>query len=384
MRYLSADWIFPVSSDPIEKGILAVKEDGSILAIFSPEQTPTDIKIEQFSGILVPGFVNTHCHLELSHLKGKIPEGTGLIDFLLSVQQFRDIENDVVQEAMQAADEEMYRNGIVAVGDISNTTHSAVIKSTSKLYYHTFIELIGFTPERAGSIFNHGKTLQSAFQKASLSPHAPYSVSNNLLRLIDSEEGLISMHNQECKAEDAFFQDGSGDFNRLYQTFGIPIDHYKAPGTSSLQSWLPNFSKSPKLLAVHNTCTSEEDLQYIQQQEKEVFFCLCPGANRYIERSLPPLDLIRRYSSNISLGTDSLSSNTQLNILAEIEILQHAFPDISFQEFLTWACLNGALFLGIADLFGSLAIGKKPGIVCIQGLSTNFKINTTTQIQRIL
>ncbi len=88
-----------------------------------------DKEIEHFNGVIVPGFVNAHCHLELSHLKNKIEPGNGLVAFLKDVIEIRDKEKKDVQKAIQAADKEMWKNGIVAVGDISNTDATAKIKT---------------------------------------------------------------------------------------------------------------------------------------------------------------------------------------------------------------------------------------------------------------
>src|SRR5690606_13924882 len=109
--------------------------------------------IRNYAGIITPGFVDTHCHLELSHMKGVIPKHTGLIPFLQQVIAQRSADEANITQAMRAADKELYDNGVVAVGDHANTGISAPVKKDSKLHYHTFVEVLGFEPEMAGSKF---------------------------------------------------------------------------------------------------------------------------------------------------------------------------------------------------------------------------------------
>jgi cytosine/adenosine deaminase-related metal-dependent hydrolase len=151
MRSFKADYVFPVSSDPIKNGIVTVDDFGKIISVtdtIALSET-NNRSVEHVNGIICPGFVNTHCHLELSHLKNKIEQNKGLVGFIQDVQKFRNIENSLVLDAARGADDEMYQNGIVAVGDVANTNLSLSVKANSKLYYHTFIESFGFLPAKA-------------------------------------------------------------------------------------------------------------------------------------------------------------------------------------------------------------------------------------------
>jgi len=184
MKSYRADYVFPVNADPIKNGVVTVDNYGKIISVNTSGYP--GVGIETLKGVLCPGFINTHCHLELSHLKGKTPQGTGLVDFIIAVQKLRNAGLDEVSEAAREADQEMYDNGIVAVGDISNSAHSIPVKTASKLYYHTFIELFSFLPDRAAETFDRALKLMKQFEPmpASVAPHAPYSVSKELFRLI--------------------------------------------------------------------------------------------------------------------------------------------------------------------------------------------------------
>lgn len=388
--YLSATWVYPVSTAPLRNGIVAVSDDGTVTDVWTAEQGEAlNIKgIKYYDGVLVPGLVNTHCHLELSHLAGKIAEHTGLPGFVQQVMQQRAASEAEIQKAMELADSEMYRLGIVATGDISNQIYSREVKLKSKIYYHTFVEAMGFNPVRADEIIQKAIATRDEFLplRATIVPHAPYSVSAELFGEIKKVSGdaheSVSIHNQETLDENLFFESKEGHFLKLYEFLGLDIGFFEAEGKTSLQSYLPFLSGDAKTLLVHNTLTSRADVMFAQLQHQHLYWCLCPGANLYIENRLPDVDLLREAGVRITLGTDSLASNHQLSILAEMKILQ-AQKGVPFEELLSWATLNGAAFLGVEAKFGSLEKGKKPGLNLIKGLKGEL-ITAETSIERII
>lgn len=386
--YLSASKIYPVTTDPIDRGIISLTDDGMIDAIYTAEEAEA-LKIvpdKTYQGVLVPGLINTHCHLELSHLKGRIPSHTGLLKFVGQVMKTRDTDDQVILEAMYAADREMYENGIVAVGDISNVVISKPIKLQSQLYYHTFIEAMGFNPSYAEEIFRKVIALKNEFEpiSASIVPHAPYSVSDPLMKLIAginfTAGNLLSIHNQETASENEFFQSKAGSFLSLYEYLGLDLSFYEAPGSSSLQATLPKLPQG-KLLLVHNTQTSAADVDFARKQNKDLYWCLCPNANLYIENTLPDVQLFAQAGLKITLGTDSLASNHQLSILKEMQTLQQE-KQVEFETLLCWATINGAEFLGIDAEYGSFEKGKRPGILLLEHTEKGI-ISDNSKIKRL-
>ncbi|MGV3545835.1 MAG: amidohydrolase family protein [Pedobacter sp.] len=369
-RYLSANWIYPVTSEPIANGVIEVTEEGEIIAVLTPEEAiEKKIEgIEQFEGVLVPGFVNTHCHLELSHMFGKIPEHTGLPAFVREIVAQRAADDEIVLAAMGAADKQMYENGIVAVGDISNQLISKEVKQHSKLYYHTFVEVFGFDKPSQPILEEAVKMRDSYWPlKASIVPHAPYSVFNDLFQHIEKNtrpQDILSIHNQETAAENEFFERGSGDFEAMYQRMGVKKTAAHGTGENAIRYHLPQMP-SNKTLLVHNTFTSKADIDFASAQHKDLYWCLCPNANVYIENNLPDVTLFIDPRVKVTLGTDSLASNHQLSILAEMQTLQQK-KRVPFDELLKWGTINGAEFLGIADQYGSFEVGKTPGINLIE------------------
>ena len=151
MHKISADLVFPVSSAPLEKAVIITDDAGKILAIESRDQHDLS-SVQQLPGVLVPGFVNTHCHLELSHMKGKVDTGTGLIPFITGVVTQRNAPAETILAAIQEAEQEMLDCGIVAVGDISNSADTFATKAKGRMRYHTFLELFDFLQEDAAEI----------------------------------------------------------------------------------------------------------------------------------------------------------------------------------------------------------------------------------------
>ena len=385
LKYFSADWIFPVSSAPIKNGVVAVSSDGVIREVLTAHEAE-NLDIINLKGAIVPGFINTHCHLELSHLLGQIPEKTGLVEFVQSIIKSRQSDAGQIKLAMQNADKQMFDNGIVAVGDISNQIASKEIKQKSKIHYHTFVEAMGFNPERANAIMEYSNGIKEDFKPlpASVVPHAPYSVSAELFHLIragaEKDNAFISVHNQETVDENAFFESKIGGFLDLYQFLGLDISFFEPTNKTSLQTWLPYIAKQKSLL-VHNTVSNKADIVFAKQSEADLYWCLCPQANLYIEDALPNVDLLIEEGVKITLGTDSLASNQQLNILSEMLTLQK-YKQVDFESLLQWATLNGAEFLGLDNALGTIETGKKPGLNLIQ-LSADFRIEND-QVTRLI
>ena len=382
--------------------VLITDASGVVKEIIALKDAGDDI--EFFDGLLCPGFINAHCHLELSHLKGLIPEKTGLVDFVFKIITERYLAEEQILAAIETAENEMLNNGIVAVGDICNNTLTFAQKKKQRLLYHNFIEVSGFVPATASERFEKAKAILSEYQSAeknvqhsmfniqcsTLSPHAPYSVSPKLFELINNAtaNNILTIHNQETEAEEDFIKSKTGDFLRLYQKMGIDISFFTPTGKSSLQSWYPHLNKNQSTILVHNVTTKKEDIEFIKlstinHQLSTLFFCLCPNANLYITNILPNVNMLIEQNCNIVLGTDSLASNDQLNILEEIKTLHKNFSDIKLETMLQWATTNGAKALQMETVLGSFEKNKKPGVVLIEGIE-NLQLHKNSTSKRIL
>lgn len=301
-------------------------------------------------------------------MRGVIPERTGLVGFLSTVIRGRGVkEAGVVAAAIAAGEQEMLDAGIVAVGDICNNADTLIQKQKGRLRYYNFVETIGFIDGGARMRFDHSLRVLGELGSGSIVPHAPYSVSPALFRLIaDQAKGdVLTIHNQEDDAENAFLLSGRGEFTRLYDALGLDISFFHGRGKRSLESWVEWFDPRQPVIAVHNVATREEDLR--MAAGRALSFCLCPNANLYISGQLPDVKLLMRSGCSIIMGTDSLASNHRLSILEELKTLERAFPEIGPADLLRWATLNGATALGMEAESGSFAPGKTPGVVLLEG-----------------
>jgi cytosine/adenosine deaminase-related metal-dependent hydrolase len=397
VRKISATYIFPGKRPPLKNEILVCTDNGKIIELIDTGgELKEEAGLEQYSGILVPGFVNAHCHLELSHLKGKIPENNGMGGFLAAINRLRNIDLENTGAEAEKADRQLLVNGIVAVGDVSNSTLTLETKRNSKIFYHTFAEAFGFHPSRAERAFSMANFMKEMCNELGLSasvvPHSPYSVSAELFEKISvnahAENSLLSIHNQESRAEEQFFRDGSGPIaGHLKDNLGIDISHWIPTGKSPLLTTLNYLPAQNPLLLVHNTCTEESDILELKQQRaaENTFFVLCPNSNLYIENALPPVPLFQQHGLNICMGTDSLASNQKLSILAEMITLQQHFPEITLEELVLWSTFNGAKALQVENRFGSFEPGKQPGVNLITGADLkNLKLTDKCQLKLIM
>jgi cytosine/adenosine deaminase-related metal-dependent hydrolase len=401
-RKFKADQLFDGYRFRENDSVLITDETGKFEAIVNAGEAGEEV--ENFRGILSPGLINCHCHLELSHMKDVIPPHTGLIEFLCTVVTKREaqapsqpppkgegFEDPSIRKmhAIVEAEKEMFNNGIVAVGDIGNTADTANTKSTSKIYWQNFVEVLGFTDERAEENIAYYKTVAQTFEdtlsksdtwhltpgtryRTSLVPHAPYSISPKTFRLINeaTKGQIISIHNQEHPAEDELYKTGGGDYLKLFKIFGLDHSPFPVTGKSSVRSVLPYFNNGQTIFLVHNSYMPEEDIlfanEYAEANGLKLVYCLCPNANLYIENKVPPVELFIKHNCHIVLGTDSYSSNWQLSIVKEMQSIKKNLPQVKTEDLLRWATLEGARALQWDNQLGSFEKGKTPGIVLIE------------------
>ncbi len=358
---------------------LAVTDEGIITDILA---TPTEHTIH-YDGVLCPGFVNAHCHLELSHMKGVAAEKTGLIPFLKNIPQYRNNYSiEQKQEARHIAFESMLQNGVVAVGDIANTDDTKDLRALSKMHFHTFVEALGFADSGAERSMGYATATYESFAgqgnkapilKQSIVPHAPYSVSRSLFRLISEHmpAAVISIHNQESEEENKYYYNKSGMVNDLLQSLKIDDSSFVATGKPSLASYLPLLSAQHQLILVHNTYSNAQDVAFAMQHSRNIHWCLCPNANLYIENRLPDIAMLVKAGVNICVGTDSLASNHELSVLGELLTIKKHCPTLSWETLLGWGTKNGAAALQLTDVAGAIAVGKKPGILHLTDIDSN-------------
>jgi cytosine/adenosine deaminase-related metal-dependent hydrolase len=391
MKYFSSQYVITNSGLPLKRAVITAEDDGKIINIEDTNGLLSEKQSVEFhNGIIIPGFVNCHCHLELSYLKGLIIGSSGLGDFIKQVRNTREEKNEIILSSIESADSEMYNEGIVLCADVCNTSITFGIKNKSRIRYLNLLEVFGIDPEKAVKRMDELVKLAHSAREMNLSffmvPHSAYSMSQSLFRLLKAKSGenkVTSVHFMESLGEKKFLENHSGPFMTSYEQSGLlpPIletvkDH--------VEMVLNYITASGNLILVHNTFTDRKTIKLVMRR-KNIFWCLCPNSNKYIEKTVPPLDTLIDEGCEIVIGTDSLASNSKLSILDELKTLQVSFPNVSIEEFVKWATLNGAKALGSENRFGSIEPGKNPGLLLLQNVDLqNMKLLPETFVTRLI
>jgi aminodeoxyfutalosine deaminase len=374
MKRFSAQYIITNSGPPVKRGVVTTEDDGTILYI---EDTGGNLKenhsTEFHNGIIIPGFVNCHCHLELSHMKGSIPKGNGLGVFIDQVRNNRENKSEFIFNSAQLSDIDMYKKGVVLCADVCNTTITFNIKNASRIGYINLLEVFGIDPEKAchrmDEIIKVAEIAEEMALLFSMVPHSVYSLSLSLFRLLRAKtetNKITSIHFMETKGEKAFLENHSGPLMSSYKRSGL-IPSRMDTVASHVDAVLNEITLNGNLILVHNTYANRDTIKMIKER-KNLFWCLCPNSNIYIENEIPPVNLLIEEGCEIVIGTDSLASNNSLDILEELKTLQLNFPSLLLEELVCWATLNGAKALGQEGQYGKIEAGRKPGLLLLQNL----------------
>lgn len=392
-KRVTAEFVYTLESpQPIRNGYVEYDEtDGTIISVGSCAEGET---VEP--GALVPGFVNAHCHVELSHLHKKFRKGTGMAGFIDQINELRDwagreAKAQLVQEWM----DKMWADGVSAMADISNDDSSFDVKGSHKMYTRTFLEVFGSEPHMCEGVMAEvtelGRVADKAGIDAAPTPHSCYTMSPQLLSASAAAglaKGYLSYHSQESQEEEDLLRSGSGAMYENRRRSGMSTP--PVTGESSLKYFLDRLADAmpapydEHILLVHNVCLAQDDIDAAKKVMNNVYWAVCPLSNIFIHNALPPIPLMRRNGLAITLGTDSLSSNDDLDMVKEMYCLHANFPEVPMSEILTWASMNGAAFLSKEDTLGSLSAGKKPGVVRISEIDGEGFVTSASKSVRLV
>jgi cytosine/adenosine deaminase-related metal-dependent hydrolase len=292
--------------------------------------------------------------------------------------------------AASEGDKMMADEGIVLCADISNSSITFDIKKKSRIKYISLLEVYGIDPAGAGKRMYEIMKVAGAAEEAQLDwflvPHSVYSVSLPLFRLLKEKSAsnrVTSIHFMESEDEKSLLSDHSGPLMNAYELILSP-SAVIMPAADHVTAVTEEMTSSGSLILVHNTFIGADQIRQLKKR-KDLYYCLCPGSNIYISDTVPPLDLIISEKCSIVIGTDSLSSNSQLSILNELRIIQEEFPGTRLTDLIAWATINGARALGAEDMTGSIEPGKKPGLVLIKDADlTGMKLLPSSSSVRLL
>ncbi|KAF5035230.1 Adenosine deaminase [anaerobic digester metagenome] len=379
--------LMPDSS--IKSGMAVLTADnGSIIDVMRADDCLRQSKnTYHCCGLLLPGLINSHCHLELSWSRGLYPEQSGMEAFYgaMSGVHSRRPADKVILSDIQHAIDELHRQGVVAVADICNTDISLSSKLKSDICFHTFLEVFGNNEGEARIRFNDLLSLQNVFeeekQNCSLSAHTLLTLSDTLMSLlmtrIASAGRPHSIHFLESDEENQYFENK----RPIKNVHGH--NHAASRFNSAFEAAAKSLPPKNRVMFVHNTFADKATIEKILVHFDDPWFCFCPGSNKFITGCLPDVPMINSLTSNILIGTDSLSSNQELNMFAEIDLLLQEFPVLTPETLLTAATLNGARFLGIDGRFGSIEKNKKSGLVLLENYQPGQRTFSSLPVKRL-
>jgi len=383
MRHFAANYIFD-GENLIKNSFISVDENNKIIYVGKENEGLTERPLMIFfNGILTPGFVNTHCHLELSDYKKSDDPKKGLTNFIQSIIHNRNNGED--EKKIYAADAIMYERGINLIGDIVNTNKTLKIKQNSRIEYHNFVEISGIKESDSAKRIVSSEVLANEFDsvglKNSIVPHSYYSISPTMLEYLGktSVNKIISLHFMESGEESEFYK---GEKNALYKflTEITPSFSRLADNCSGYYKLLQKFEDSASLILVHNVMTDSEMLP----EGPNYYFCLCPASNIFLGNNLPSHDFVYRNSQKLTIGTDSLASNTKLDIMHELKLLSQNYDKLDLISLLKISTINGAKALQNNN-YGRFKEGMSPGVVLIENIDlVNLKLKETSFAKRII
>ena len=360
--------LLPIEGEVIENGELLI-EQGLIKEIRQTQSPSTVACLDLSDHLILPGFVNAHCHLSLSALRGKVPKCERFTDWVRALlrENLQTPWNDRVS-ALHSGAEEMLKSGVTTLADTLSQAELLTEDAGFPFRQVVFLEVLGFkgskvkeSLEQVASVFA-GQNPKGRLFQLGLAPHAPYSVSPVLFRELKKlalrYDCITSCHLAEFPEEIRFLQKGGGELQEFLEARGVYDEGWVPPGKSPVR-YLDDIGVLDSLVAVHLNHI-DDDLELLASRNARAVFC--PGSTRWFDRTrfMPVRKLLDR-GIPVGLGTDSLASNESLNFLRELRMADEMLGDVSRLEILKMATLGGATALGLP--VGALSPGRPADLI---------------------
>jgi aminodeoxyfutalosine deaminase len=380
VRVVCADAIVLGEERPLRDAAVVLDREGTVLDIGRCDDVlprHAGARVEKVRGVLLPGLVNAHAHVELSALRGRVQGGAGFVPWVERMIALRSAERPEEDEAaIERAAAELDAYGTAAIGEVTNTLAAVpalVRRGIGGLVFH---EVFGFDREQAlcrlskldGDAASPDSCLPAPGFAYALAPHTVYTTHPDAVRAavaVARERGArTTVHLAEHAAERVFLETGGGAFFDFATRMRFPVEAFPVPRRGPIATAADLGLLAGDVVLVHLTDARPEELDQVARAGAPVV--VCPRSNLFIEVKLPPLGEMLRAGIVPALGTDSLASNLSLDLLAEAKALGDRFPGVPKDTLLAMATAAGARALGLPDL-GRLAKGLRPGVLAVKG-----------------
>ncbi len=357
---LTARWVFPVDGPPLERGVVAVAGD-KIVAVEPHGRLAADLDLGDAA--VLPGLVNAHTHLDLSGLWDLAPPNQDFTDWLRRIISHRRARTpEQVHTDIKAGLAECLRFGTTLLGDISGDGGSWDTLAEAPVRAVVFREFLGLPKDRASGAWERldgwlASRIATPTLRSGASPHSPYSVRSSLFFAAAARGVPVAVHLAETAAEQELLVLRRGPFVSFLQDLGVWDPEGLAEDTDHVLRLLNGLAPT---LIVHGNF-----LNPAAAIPPNAILVYCPRTHAFFGHPPHPFREFLARGVRVAVGTDSLASNPDLDVLAEIRFLHQCYPDVPGSTLLRMATLSGAEALGWADETGSLAPGKSADLVVV-------------------
>jgi cytosine/adenosine deaminase-related metal-dependent hydrolase len=380
IRY-HASWIVPIGAPPIRDGWVGIENGRIVVCGANADRGGTiasdALDIDLGEAAILPGLVNAHTHLELSYLRGRVLAGPTFVSWIRALMATRrdypDPDAPEILAGIADGIAEAIRCGTAVVGDICNTWATCAPLGASALDGVVFYEILGFNPDDPIALVDRALAAIHAASSAhgvrtSLAAHAPYSVAPAVLRAISAAvetDGLpaCSVHLSESAEEVEFVRTGGGPWRVLLGDFGVWNPAWLVPGVSPVQYLDDQGFLGSRVLAIHGTQMTADDLQRLAARRATLV--ACPRSNVHTGAGSPPIEQFYASGVQVAVGTDSLASTADLNVFSELAMLRTLARAVPAALLLDSATRQGARALGLDTDFGTIAAGKRARLISV-------------------
>ena len=363
--------LLTMTGESYENGTLFI--DAGRIKDISPnfQSDPGPEVLDLSDCLILPGFVNAHCHLALSCLRGKLEPKPKFTEWIRDLRLVNStIPHAERMQEMHRGAKELLRSGVTYLADYLGSVD--LLNEFESLAFRQvlFLETLGF---RSGESSKIAENIRATLEKntpqensrlqLAVSAHAPYSVSPELfqsLQNLSKQFGLrFSCHVAEFAEEVRFLQEGGGEMQTFLEERGVDDPTWKPPGKSPVQ-YLESLGVLDSMTAVHLNYLDGEELDLLVARRVGAVFC--PQSTSWFGRTryMPVRQMLDKGIA-IGLGTDSLASNDNLNFINELKAAEEMLPDVSRQEILHMATAGGADALDLNA--GRIMPGKSADLV---------------------
>lgn len=375
MRILTAAWVVPVSGPPIPRGAVAIEGDaivgcGPARSLLREHEARQPQIIDLGTAIVVPAWVNAHTHLELSWMAAEpLPRGSypAWVRAMIGRRKAGDAEiHDAIVRAVGA----MRASGTTVLGDVGNTLAALDPLRRSELSGSFFLEVLGDRSRAASSVALADADAGCPHDRfaVSVTPHGPHTVQPALLAELAERAKLtklpLSIHAAESREEVELLASGTGPLRAILESVGTIDRSWHPPGISPIHVLDAAGLLGPSTLAVHCVHVGSEDAAILASRGTTAV--LCPRSNAALGVGTPPVALLLAAGVRLALGTDSLASNEDLDILAELAALRRIATDVPPTALIRAATLGGAEALGLGAQIGSIEPGKRATLLAVR------------------